>query len=91
LRLVEREASAMMLAAITGYADSLWRQSTWYLTILEDLPPKADQAKMEKMEKIVVRMRKLLYIPSDVQGDIRRISFLNECSGKIKKTKFKTI
>ncbi len=39
----------MMLMAITGYADAIWRLSTLYLTILEDLQPKADQAKMEKM------------------------------------------
>ncbi len=48
----------MMLAAITGYPDALWRQSTWYLTILEDLQPKAGQAKMEKMKKCFVRMKK---------------------------------
>ena len=50
----------MMLAAITGYADALWRQSTWYLPILEDLQPKAGQAKMEKMETFLVRMEKFL-------------------------------
>jgi hypothetical protein len=33
---LEKEASDMMLAAITGYADALWSLSTWYLTILED-------------------------------------------------------
>jgi hypothetical protein len=48
----------MMLAAITGYTDALWRLSTWYLTILEDLQPEAGQANMEKMEKILVRMEK---------------------------------
>jgi hypothetical protein len=48
----------MMLAAITGYADALWRPSTWYLIILEDLQPKAGQAEMEKMEKFLVRMEK---------------------------------
>jgi hypothetical protein len=50
----------MMLAVITGYADALWRQSTWYLPILEDLQLKAGQARMEKMKKILVRMEKCL-------------------------------
>ena len=48
----------MMLAAVTGYADALWRPSAWYLTILEDLQPKAGQAKMEKTEKFLVKMEK---------------------------------
>ncbi len=48
----------MMLEAVTGYADALWRPSAWYLTILEDLQPKAGQAKMEKTEKFLVKMEK---------------------------------
>jgi hypothetical protein len=36
----------------------IWRLSTWYLTILEDLQPKAGQAQMEKMENFLVRMEK---------------------------------
>ncbi len=47
-------ASDMMLAAIPGYADALWRTSTWNLAILEALQPKVGQAKIEKMEKFLL-------------------------------------
>ncbi len=46
----------MLLAVITGYADALRRPSTWYLTILENLQPKAGQAKMEEVKKFPVRI-----------------------------------
>jgi hypothetical protein len=49
----------MMLAAITGYADALWRLSTWYLSILEDQQLKPGQVKTEKMEKFHVRMENI--------------------------------
>jgi hypothetical protein len=53
---IQKEASDMLLAVITGYADALRRPSTWYLTILENLQPKAGQAKMEEVKKFPVRI-----------------------------------
>jgi hypothetical protein len=50
----------MMLVAASGYKDAFWRPSAWYLNILVDLQPKPGQAKIEKMEKIVVRMEKFI-------------------------------
>ncbi len=47
-----------MLVAATGCTDAFWRPLAWYLNILVDLPPKQGQAKMKKMEKIIVRMEK---------------------------------
>ncbi len=61
------EASDTMLVAATGGADAFWRASTWYLSILAGpgghmaaTGPQAGPAKMEKMEKIIVRMKKIL-------------------------------
>jgi hypothetical protein len=53
---VMKEAFDTMLLAATGCTDAFWRLSAWYLNIQLDLPPKPGPAKMEKMEKIVVRM-----------------------------------
>jgi hypothetical protein len=50
-----------MLVAATGYTDTFWRPSEWHQNILVDLQPQGPQpglAKMEKMEKFLVRIEK---------------------------------
>ncbi len=53
---LEKEACDMMLAAVTGYTDALWEASS---VVPEHPGGSAGQAKMEKMEKFLVRKEKI--------------------------------
>jgi hypothetical protein len=58
--LLAKEASDLMLASVTGYADAFWRPPAWYLTILEDLLPNPGQEKIEKWRNFLLEWRNFL-------------------------------